>query len=117
MEQAEDEEPCLDFLSPQFDLVRALHADPADVHLPCPYIQPYDNLDAYDSVMRGVRRQAPSGAAHEPANKGVKEAEENKVGGVAASKRHVKSVIHFMECKPNFKSIIHFISKRYFQLQ
>lgn len=97
MEQAEDEEPCLDFFSPQFDPVRALHADPADVHLPCPDIQPYDNLDAYDSVMRGVRRQAPSGAAHEPANKGVEE--KNKVEGVAASKRHVKSVIHFMECK------------------
>lgn len=109
MEQAEDEEPCLDFLSPQFDPVRALHADPADVHLPCPDIQPYDNLDAYDSVMRGVRRQAPSGAAHEPANKGVEE--ENKVEGVAASKRHVKSVIHFMECKQNFKSIVYFISE------
>ena len=97
MAQAEKEEPCLDFLSPQFDPMRALHADPADVHLPYPDIQPYDNLEAYDSVMRGVRRQAPSGAAHEPA---VQELEEEKVGGVAAvTKHHLKSVIHFMECK------------------
>ena len=94
MAQAENEESCLDFLSPQFDPMRALHADPADVHLPYPDIQPYDNLEAYDSVMRGVRRQAPSGAAHEPA------AKEENVGGVAAvTKHHLKSVIHFMECK------------------
>lgn len=91
-----DEDVALDFLSPRFDPVRALHADPSAVRLPCPDIQPCDNLDAYDSVMRGVRRQASSGAAHEPATKKVEPA-----GGVAAvrAQRRFKSVLHFMECK------------------
>lgn len=91
-----DEDVALDFLSPQFDPARALHADPSAVWLPCPDIQPCDNLDAYDSVMRGVRRQAPSGAAHEPATKKVE-----PEGGVAAvrAQRRFKSVLHFMECK------------------
>ena len=86
----------LDFLSPQFDPARALHADPTALRLPCPDIQPCDNLDAYDSVMRGVRRQAPSGAAREAATKKVEPS-----GGVAAVKaqRRFKSVLHFMECK------------------
>ena len=46
----------LDFLSGEFDPLRALQAPPDRVALPCPSVQPCDNLDMYDSLMKGTRK-------------------------------------------------------------
>ena len=44
-----DSDPSLDFTSPSFDALKALHTDPCKLQLPFPRVQPCDNLDAYES--------------------------------------------------------------------
>ncbi len=43
-----DVEECLDFLSPQFDPLRALATSPSKIQLPCPDVRPCDNLRMYE---------------------------------------------------------------------
>lgn len=97
---AEDEEdPSLDFLSPQFDAARALHA--AEVKLPMPDVPPYDNLDMYESLLRGARRPysgaaqterrgAEVGVAAEPTQHEIEKPQLQ--GG-----RKIKTILWFME--------------------
>ena len=47
--EAGEGDPSLDFTSFDFDALKALHTDPSRLQLPCPSVQPYDNLDAYES--------------------------------------------------------------------
>ena len=47
-----DVDPSLDFASSSFDALKVLHTDPSNLHLPCPSVQPCDNLDAYESSKR-----------------------------------------------------------------
>ena len=49
----------LDFLSPAFSAEQALLSSPSRIHLPCPEVQPCDNLDHYSSVVRGLTRRRP----------------------------------------------------------
>lgn len=42
-------DPSLDFLSPQFDPLKALSTNPSKILLPCPQVQPCDNLEVYKS--------------------------------------------------------------------
>ncbi len=49
-------DPSLDFLSPQFDPLRALQTSPSKLRLPYPAAQPCDNLQIYQSVVKGTRR-------------------------------------------------------------
>ena len=47
--EAGEGDPSLGFTSSDFDALKALHTDPSKLQLPCPNVQPYDNLDAYES--------------------------------------------------------------------
>lgn len=49
VEPETDSDPSLDFTSPSFDALKALHTDPCKLQLPFPSVQPCDNLDAYES--------------------------------------------------------------------
>ena len=44
---SEDEE--LDFLSPKFDPLKVLTTSPSKLELPCPDVQPCDNLQMYNA--------------------------------------------------------------------
>lgn len=80
-------DPALDFLSSNFCPEQALVCSPSRIHLPCPEVQPCDNLDVYSSVVRGLSRKLTSS---DPAQ--LKK-EEN----LSVRKRSVKSVLLLME--------------------
>lgn len=89
LEDAPD--PALDFLSPKFCPEQALVCSPSRIHLPCPEVQPCDNLDIYSSVVRGLSRKPTSS---DPAQ--LKEQREERLP-VSVRKRSVKSVLLLME--------------------
>ena len=96
----------LDFLSPDFDPQRVLAVSPSKVQLPCPSVQPCDNLDTYDSIMLGTRKTFSAGDVI------VKDVEDSgrKEVGVASSqqttvtimRQQIKTVLTFMESKLRF---------------
>ncbi len=46
--QKGEDDSSLDFLSPQFDPLKALTSNPSKIQLPCPEVPPCDNLVMYD---------------------------------------------------------------------
>ncbi len=46
-EELKKDDLSLDFLSPQFDPLKALTASPSEIQLPCPEVPPCDNLVMY----------------------------------------------------------------------
>lgn len=93
--QERSEDKALDFLSPEFCPEQALASSPSKLRLPCPHVQPCDNLDTYMSIMRGTVRPpaapAPSGAAQLTED-------ESKCEPTKAQKK-IKSVLTVMECE------------------
>lgn len=89
----DDESAALDFLSASFDAVKALQCSPSKVTLPHPSVPPCDNLDAYSSVVRGIRQEAPTRCIAESANGAVKKEEYEKT----AKKKSPRTVFDFME--------------------
>ena len=91
------EDRALDFLSPEFCPEQALASSPSKLRLPCPHVQPCDNLDTYASIMRGTVRPpatpAPSGAAQ------LTEDEIESKCEPAKGQKKIKSVLAVMECE------------------
>ena len=85
-------DPLLDFLSPEFSAEKALVSSPSRIRLPCPEVQPCDNLGHYTSVVQGLsrRREATSSRGE------VKEEESERVA-VRGRKKPVKTVMSVME--------------------
>ena len=50
------EDGALDFLSSEFSPKKALLFSPSKLQLPCPRVEPCDNLDSYLSVVKGTTR-------------------------------------------------------------
>ena len=85
----------LDFLSPEFSAEQALVCSPSRIQLPCPEVQPCDNLDHYSSVVRGLSRKLapPPPSSSCPARPEVEKA---KCVSLPVQK-NVKTVLTFME--------------------
>ena len=93
------EDGALDFLSPEFSPQKALLFSPSKLQLPCPRVEPCDNLDSYLSVVKGTTRPPagpePDGAAGQTeAEPGKKE---GRVEPVRRQRRVIKSVLTTME--------------------
>ena len=87
-------EPALDFLSPEFDAERALHSDIAKLKLPFPNIKPCDNLQAYESLVNGTKRQSdpPETSRVQPVHP-----PDPKCDAPLRRRKLVKTVVNFME--------------------
>lgn len=86
-------DPALDFLSPAFCPQQALEFSPSRIRLPCPEVQPCDNLDHYSSVVRGLSRKLAA-----PALSGTAQLEEERrVAVPVTGRKWAKSVISVME--------------------
>ena len=91
----------LDFLSPSFSAEQALVCSPSRLQLPCPEVQPCDNLEHYSSIVHGSsRRLSPAslsraGHPEEEEEEREEEKKEERVSG--AVERRVRSVLSFME--------------------
>lgn len=89
-------DPALDFLSSTFRPEQALVCSPSRLHLPCPDVQPCDNLDTYSSVIRGLSRKP---ASSDPVILKEEKVEENLT--VSVKNRLVKSVLSLIESECN----------------
>ena len=83
-------DPALDFLSPEFSAEKALASSPSRICLPCPEVQPCDNLGHYSSVVRGLSRRPVAASLW-----GEKEKESEIVK--VRERKAVRTVMSFME--------------------
>ena len=106
MQHDNSPDPSLDFLSSQFSAEKALVTSPSEIQLPCPEVQPCDNLQQYASVVRGTWRKPPplQSAACSRGQLQEQPREQRMRAAVPLSSRQrlfrtVKSVISTMESK------------------
>lgn len=93
----------LDFLSPEFSAEQALVCSPSKIQLPCPEVQPCDNLEHYASVVRGITRQPPPPPPPATCSQQQPQQQQKRAAVALSSQqkiiRTVKSVISTMESK------------------
>lgn len=96
LDETTDDDGVLDFLSPAFSAEQALLSSPSKIQLPCPEVQPCDNLEQYSSVVRGLSRKPQHVLSRSPlpSNQG-----EQKSLLVRRKQNLVKSVITLMKCE------------------
>ena len=94
-------DPSLDFLSQRFDPLKALQASSSSLSLPCPDVQPFDNISQYQALIRGAGKRQGAGAGIRPQGRASEE-EKNRVktgsGGemIERNARKMKTVLDFM---------------------
>lgn len=101
----------LDLLSASFDPLKALSTSEEDVSLPCPEVQPLDNLAQYEALMKGtVSERALTARREQRSSEGTERSRDQTAPSVPVhvlddtdesagrkSTKQVRTVVDFMK--------------------
>lgn len=97
VENSEGTDPALNFLSTDFDPIKALQTNDLTIHLPCPSVQPYDTLQQYHALVSGTKKTRKQTERLPVAQTSMKDESREKLAVAHKSReKRIKTVLDFM---------------------